>query len=112
VVLAWKNVCKVIFAIRREADKWKAIENENLMSEYFLNEGYARSVNQEITTTAEDMLSGKLNFLLGARILASLSFKIPKMDLDPDFRKFIGIASESDDFPLAPYVRIDVASIN
>lgn len=54
---------------------------------------------REIVRTAQDLLSGKVGVTEGIRKLASLSHEV-RADQDPDFRVLIGIASQSDEFPI------------
>jgi hypothetical protein len=72
----------------------------NIMSEHILDEAHLKARRTQVVQTAKRMLSGQLNFLEGARQLAALQYETGVRDDDPDFRTFVGIASESDDFPL------------
>lgn len=70
------------------------------MSRYLTDEAYALSLHQKVVETATSMLNRDINFILGSRILSEICHQMPKMDIDSDFIKFRGIASETDELPL------------
>lgn len=70
------------------------------MSEYITNEEYVKSVRQEVVDVAKAMMSGELQFLEGARRLSALRHEAAVREDDADFLTFVGIASETDEFPL------------
>jgi hypothetical protein len=53
-----------------------------------------------VVATAEAMLAGELGIIAGSRQLAHLQRDVTPIDLDPDFRIFVGIQSETDALPL------------
>jgi hypothetical protein len=55
----------------------------------------------EIGRTAQAMLSGAIDYLEGARRIASLRFSAD-LDIDSDVTPFIGIDSETEALPLGP----------
>ncbi|WP_321965226.1 DUF2489 domain-containing protein [Paraburkholderia sp. J7] len=61
---------------------------------------YVRSVRQQVVSTAQAMLDGRLSFLIGSRQLASLRHETDITDDDADFLIFVAIDSETDAFPL------------
>jgi hypothetical protein len=64
------------------------------------HEDYLLSIQQRIVSTAQDMLDGKINFIIGSQVLSSLRHQIPSFSKDPDFDIFIVIHSETDHLPL------------
>jgi hypothetical protein len=61
---------------------------------------YVRSVRQQVVSTAQAMLDGRLSFLIGSRQLAGLRHETDITDDDADFLIFVAIDSETDAFPL------------
>jgi len=70
------------------------------MSEHITNEEYVATVRRDVVATAKAMLSGEMNYLEGARRLAALRFEAAVRENDDDFRAFVAIDSETDEFPL------------
>lgn len=70
------------------------------MHEKMSREQYVQSVRNKVVETAQAMLEGEISYLEGARWLASLRHDASVRDDDEDFNVFVGIASETDDFPL------------
>ena len=70
------------------------------MHEKMSREQYLQSVRNKIVETAQAMLNGDIDYLIGARRLASLRHDASVKDDDEDFTVFVAIASETDDFPL------------
>src|SRR5690349_11817763 len=67
----------------------------------FLSHGESvDAVRKQVVETAEAMLNGQISFLLGARHLANFRFEAGVSGDDADFLTFVGIASETDSFPL------------
>lgn len=63
-------------------------------------EQYLQSVRSQVVQTAQAMLAGETNYILGARKLDSLRHEIPGMERDADFMVFVAIASETDGLPV------------
>src|SRR4051812_35332439 len=63
------------------------------------NEEQWNALCAQVTCTASGILDGSIDLITGARRLASLSHDV-HADRDPDFVTFIGIDSETDEFPL------------
>jgi hypothetical protein len=72
----------------------------NVMSEHITNEEYVASVRRRVVETARDMLSGEISFLEGARTLSALRHEAAVRNDDSDFMTFVGIDSETHDFPI------------
>jgi hypothetical protein len=70
------------------------------MNQYATNEEFARSVRQQIISTAQAMLDGKLSFLLGSRRLAALRHETDATPYDEGFLVFVAIDSQTDALPL------------
>jgi len=70
------------------------------MNQFNTNENFARSVREQIVSTAQSMLNGQLSFLIGSRRLASLRHDTNAAVNDADFSVFVAIDSETDAFPL------------
>jgi hypothetical protein len=70
------------------------------VTQYATHEKYARSVRQQVVSTAQAMLDGKLSFLIGSRRLAALRHEIDMATDDADFMVFVAIDSEIDALPL------------
>lgn len=70
------------------------------MSENMSHEQYVLSVRRRIVETAQAMLDGKMTYLLGARELATLRHEAEVENTDADFMVFVGVDSDTDDFPL------------
>jgi len=70
------------------------------MSEYITQEVYVASVRKQVVETAQSMLSGKLSFLEGARLLYGLRHDAAVRDDDADFMAFVVINSETDALPI------------
>lgn len=66
---------------------------------YFMNSIDIEGVRSEAVSTAQALIQHSLPFLQGVRKLASLRFKIPGEEGNPDFLVFTGIASEADHIP-------------
>ncbi len=72
------------------------------MSEKISHEQYVELTRAKVVITAKAMLEGEISYLVGARKLDSFRHDVDLAEDDLDFRVFIAIASESDDFPLGP----------
>ncbi|NOV29567.1 DUF2489 domain-containing protein [Methylomonas sp. ZR1] len=72
------------------------------MSNGITHEQYVASVRHRVAAIADGMLSGEVNFLEGAIVLASLRHEAEVGESDPDFMTFIVIASETDYLPIGP----------
>lgn len=70
------------------------------MHEKISHEDYVKSVRDQVVKTATAMQDGEISYLLGARKLDALRHEAAVKDDDADFRVFVAIASETDDFPL------------
>jgi len=70
------------------------------MSTFLSHGASVDAIRRQVVETAEAMLNGQISFLLGARHLASLRFDVDVSGDDADFLTFVGIASETDSFPL------------
>jgi len=55
---------------------------------------------KRVVATAEAMLAGQLGIIAGSRQLTRLQRDVTTINLDPDFRIFVGIVSETDALPL------------
>lgn len=72
------------------------------MSEKISHKQFVELVRAEVIVTAKGMLGGEISYLVGARKLDSLRHDVEVAEDDSDFRVFVAIASETDDFPLGP----------
>ena len=63
-------------------------------------EQHVQSARRQVVGIARAMLAHEINFLLGARRLASLWHQTGVQDNDSDFATFTSIDSETDDLPL------------
>jgi len=54
----------------------------------------------KVVQIAQDMITGRMGILLGARLLTGLRFQVTDDPFDPDFNIFVGIDAETDDMPL------------
>jgi hypothetical protein len=70
------------------------------VNQYATHEEYARSVRLQVISTAQAMLDGQLNFLIGSRRLAALRYETDAAADDADFMIFVAIDSETDALPL------------
>jgi hypothetical protein len=70
------------------------------VSQYATREDFARSVRQQIVSTARAMLEGRLSFLLGSRVLAPLRPQSEATRYDQDFLIFVAISSQTNALPL------------
>lgn len=69
------------------------------MSEKISHEQFVELVRAEVVITAKAMLGGEISYLLGARKIGSFRHDAEVAEDDSDFRVFVAIASETDDFP-------------
>ncbi|RZI41151.1 DUF2489 domain-containing protein [Herbaspirillum sp. HC18] len=70
------------------------------MSEHITHEEYVASVRRRVVETAKRMLSGEVSFLDGAITLTGLRFDAGVREDDSDFLKFVGIDSETHNYPM------------
>ena len=61
---------------------------------------FQRHQGQRVVSVATDMLSGRLSFLEGARLLSHLRVALRLPVDDPDFLPFVATDSETDHLPL------------
>ena len=61
---------------------------------------FQRHQTQRVVSVATDMLSGRLSFLEGARLLSHLRVALRLPVDDPDFLPFVATDSETDHLPL------------
>ena len=65
----------------------------------WLDERQVAEAQKAVVDTAHGLAGGSVPFLEGVRQLAFLRFQASKLDNDPDFMLFVGIASEADHIP-------------
>jgi hypothetical protein len=64
-----------------------------------LDEGHLSTVRKAVVDAARGLANGAIPFVEGVRQLAVLKFEVSRLDHDPDFMLFVGLASESDHLP-------------
>lgn len=64
------------------------------------HEEYILAARSRVVETAKRMLSGEISFLDGANTLCSLRFEVGIKEDDPDFLTFVGIDSETHNYPM------------
>jgi hypothetical protein len=74
------------------------------VSQYATREDFARSVRQQIVSTARDMLEGRLSFLLGSRVLAPLRPQSEATRYDQDFLCSLRFTRKPKHYHLMPLV--------
>lgn len=65
-------------------------------------EEYVDKKRRRVGEVAKAMLYGSVDYLEGAIELSSLRFEVEAPEDDPDFIKFVAIASEVDHLPIGP----------
>lgn len=69
------------------------------MTSPIYNEEHRQFISRKIVAAAQDILSGELGIIAGARQLGGLGHEVGA-DRDPDFTFFIGLDSETDHLPI------------
>lgn len=64
-----------------------------------LDEGQLGEACQAVVDAARALAAGTVPFVEGVRQLAALRSDVSRLDHDPDFMLFVGVASEADHLP-------------